>query len=88
MHITLTDEEDVPEAVGKLRVIYPNLMKLDYDNRRTRSQAEPEAPEETEEKMPMELFADFYQMQNQQPMTEEQKAFAGRLMAQIWEEKE
>ena len=31
-HITLTDEEDVLDAISKLRMIYPNLMKLDYDN--------------------------------------------------------
>ena len=36
LHITLTDEEDIPDVIGKLRVIYPNLMKLDYDNARTR----------------------------------------------------
>lgn len=36
-HITLTDEEDIPDAIGKLRAIYHHLMKLDYDNKRTRS---------------------------------------------------
>ena len=53
MHITLTDEEDIPEAVRKLQVIYPNLMKLDYDNQRTRGKAAfleaAEAEEKTEE---------------------------------------
>ena len=29
VHITLTDEEDIPDAVGKLRLVYPFLMKLD-----------------------------------------------------------
>ena len=37
LHITLTDEEDILDAIGKLRSIYPNVMKLDYDNQRTRS---------------------------------------------------
>ena len=36
LHITLTDEEDILDAIGKLRSIYPNVMKLDYDNKRTR----------------------------------------------------
>ena len=36
-HITLTDEEDIPDAIGKLRTVYHRLMKLDYDNKRTRS---------------------------------------------------
>ena len=39
LHVTLTDEEDQPDAIGKLRAIYPNIMKLDYDNQRTRSAA-------------------------------------------------
>ena len=37
MHITLTDEEDIPDVMNRLRVIYPNIMKLDYDNKRTRN---------------------------------------------------
>ena len=40
LHVILTDEEDVPEAMGKLRTIYPNLLKLSYDNLRTQSTGE------------------------------------------------
>ena len=50
MHITLTDEEDIPEAVRKLQVIYPNLMKLDYDNQRTRGRKSFADVQEVEEK--------------------------------------
>ena len=57
MHITLTDEEDIPDAIGKLRVIYPNLMKLDYDNKRTRSSAKLDIIENIEERSPLDLFA-------------------------------
>ena len=35
-HITLTDEEDIVDGIQKLRVIYPNSMRLDYDNTRTK----------------------------------------------------
>ena len=38
IHIVLTDEEDIPEAMGKLRTVYPNIMSLEYDNSRTRSE--------------------------------------------------
>lgn len=37
VHITLTDKEDIPDAVRKLRIICPCLMKLDYDKKRTRA---------------------------------------------------
>ena len=38
--MTLTDEEDIPDGLQKLRTIYPNIMRLEYDNRRTRKDAE------------------------------------------------
>ena len=88
LHITLTDEEDIVDAVGKLRVIYPNLMKLDYDNRRTRENREISAGDEMEAKTPMELVREFYERQNNQPMNGKQEALVSRLMEKIWEEKE
>lgn len=86
-HITLTDEEDVPDAPAKLRTIYPNLMKLDYDNLRTRSENTIFGTEKTEEKSPSELFDEFYRLQNNRPMTETQREFLQTLTEEIWEEK-
>ena len=88
VHITLTDEEDVPNAVGKLRVIYPNLMKLDYDNRRTRAGSSLGGAEEVARRSPLELLEEFYEKQNGRPMGEEQRAFARGWMERIWEEDE
>lgn len=86
LHITLTDEEDIPDAVAKLRTVYPNLLKLDYDNTRTRSQMEITGGEDVEQKSPLELFAQLYEKQNNQPMSEEQSHFVKGLMETIWEE--
>lgn len=85
IHITLTDEEDIPDAIGKLRVIYPNLMKLDYDNKRTRSSARLDIIENIEQRSPFELFAEFYENQNNQPMNCEQSEFMKSLIESIWE---
>lgn len=87
VHITLTDEEDIPDAVSKLRIIYPNLMKLDYDNKRTRAGIVLEGAED-QQRSPLELLEEFYEKQNGQPMGEEQRAFAKSLMERIWEEDE
>ena len=65
-HITLTDEEDVPEAIGKLRTIYPNIMRLDYDNTRTRTNNAVTEIENIELKSPLELFKEFYVIRNNQ----------------------
>lgn len=85
-HITLTDEEDIPDAIGKLRSIYHHLMKLDYDNKRTRSSSEITADLAVEEKTPIQLFSDFYELQNNQPLNEEQATFLNGLIETIWEE--
>lgn len=86
-HITLTNESDVPDAAARLRVIYPNLMKLDYDNRRTRAMHgadDDTAPAES--RSPLALFSDFYEHQNGQPMTEEQETYMKQLIARLQEE--
>ncbi|MBS1401694.1 MAG: exonuclease SbcCD subunit D [Oscillospiraceae bacterium] len=84
VHITLTDEADIPEAVGKLRAVYPNLMRLDYDNSRTRGSAEILGVAEVEHRSPLELFDEFYALQNNQPMRGEQRAYLQGLIEQIW----
>ena len=86
MHITLTDEEDIPDGVGKLRSIYHNLMRLDYDNKRTRSNSQITGAENVQEKSPLELFSDFYELQNNQPLSEEQSEYIRTLIESIWEE--
>lgn len=85
LHITLTDEEDVPDAAAKLRIIYPLLMKLDYDNTRTRNQQQVSELSDVEKKTPMELFDAFYEMQNGQEMSEDQKEYMKGLIEKIWE---
>lgn len=85
VHITLTDEEDVPDALGKLRLIYPYLMKLDYDNQRTHAAGVGDEGGDLQRKSPMELLEEFYELQNGQPMGQEQRQFARQLMERIWE---
>ena len=84
LHITLTDETDIPYAAQKLRVVYPNLLRLDYDNTRTRAGIQLGEVEDLERKTPMELFAAFYEKHNGQPLSEEQRAFSAALMEEIW----
>lgn len=85
-HITLTDEEDVLDAVSKLRILYPNLMKMDYDNKRVRTQAEYTAVEEVEKKCPEQLIDAFYYMQNGKHLSEEQRTLVRKTMESIEEE--
>ena len=84
--ITLTDEEDIPGVMGRLSAIYPHIMKLEYDNRRTRAAGIDYLGEQAYEKKPGELFEEFYEKQNGMPMTEEQRAYLSELIESIWEE--
>lgn len=86
LHITLTDEEDVLDAAEKLRVIYPNLMKLDYDNTRTRSSGTVTISDDLDRKSPLELFKDFYEQQNNMDLNGQQKEYISGLIEEIWEE--
>ena len=83
LQVTLTDEEDVPDALQKLRIIYPNLMRLAYDNSRTRQDREVEAALAVEQKSELELLGEFYELQNNQPMSGEQAAFAEALIREL-----
>ena len=80
VRIILTDEEDIPDGIQKLRVIYPNLMRLEYDNSRTRQNRAVEAVADVEQKSDLELFEEFYELQNNQPMSEQQRAYIKQLL--------
>ncbi len=87
VHITLTDEDDIPDAVGKLRIIYPYLMKLDYDNSRTRAGLLPtDDLEDMPRHSPLELLETFYEAQNGQAMSDAQRSYARDLIEHIWGE--
>ena len=83
--MTLTDEEDVPDALGRLRSIYHNIMKLDYDNLRTRAVYNNEIPDEVERKSPLDLFDEFYNLQNGRNLNEEESSYVQSKIDELWE---
>jgi len=85
LHVILTDEEDVTEALGRLRMIYPNIMKLTYDNTRTRADQVIDGAENVKSRSPLELFEELYELQNNRPMSDEQRRFTQELIETIRE---
>lgn len=83
IHITLTDEDDIPDALANLRRIFPRLLRLDYDNTRTRQFARNLASAHSEKVHPLSLFAEFYEKQNNTTLTEEQNLFMKQLIEEI-----
>ena len=80
LHIILTDEEDIPEAGGKIRAIYPNYLHISYDNTRTRTDQVVDCAENVRRKSKLELFDELYQLQNNQPMSDTQRFFLQELI--------
>ena len=85
LQVVLTDENDVPNAMSDLRRVYPNIMKLSYDNTRTREDRSLELNRDVEKKSPIDLFKEFYENQNNQSLTDEQREFMEELIEEIWE---
>ena len=87
VRIILTDEQDEPEVMAKLRNIYPNIMRVEYDNKRTRATGSLlETAASTDKKAPTEYLGEFFEMQNGKPMSDEQTKYTETLFAEIWEE--
>lgn len=72
MHVTLTDEDEIIDAIGKLRSVYPNVMSLSFDNTRTKASADYGAVEDVEVITDIELFEKFFELQNGIRMKERQ----------------
>lgn len=79
----LTDEDDVVDGMQKLRTIYPNLMQLEYDNQRTREAKEITEAQVAEEKSELEYFEEFFELQNNHPMLQEQREFVSGLIGKL-----
>lgn len=71
----LTDEDEVYDAIGQLRQVYPNMMRIDFENSRSRQDinSNSAASGDVARKSPLELFEEFYAKQNNLEMTEDQR---------------
>lgn len=82
----LTDEEDILNAIGKLKSIYPNLMSMEYDNTRTRSYSVVDNVETGEAKSPLDYFEKFFEKQNGRKMSEKQRDYLLEILGEAREE--
>jgi putative protease len=83
--LTLTDEDDVPDAMARLQQIYKNALELRYDNARTRESAAFLGADTVEQKSAFELFSEFFAQQNNAEMTAEQSEFMRVMIEEIEE---
>ena len=68
----ITDDDYIMDAIGKLRSVYKNVLKLEYQNKRTEGNKDILFGVQSSEKMnPIDLFGDFYQKQNNVSLNDE-----------------
>lgn len=84
VRVTLTDEEEIPDAIAGLRTVYPNIMELRYDNTRTRNIGKVEGTVDINNRSPLDLVSEFYSLRNGKDMSEEQTAIVEKLIEEIW----
>lgn len=82
----LTDEDDILNAIGKLKSIYPNLMSMEYDNTRTRSYSVVDNVETGETKSTLDYFEEFFEKQNGRKMSEKQRNYLLEILGEAREE--
>lgn len=82
--ITLLDEDDVVNAAANLKTVYKNLMRLEYDNARTKKTAELSSAVEPEKKTPLELFEELYKTQQNRELSDAQRDYLNGIIEKIW----
>lgn len=81
----ITNEEPVYDAIGKIKKIYPNTLKLEIQNSKTINKNEEQNInlEELKKKSELELFSDFYKLQNNLELNEEQKEIVKNIISEV-----
>ena len=75
IYVTLTDEDTVNDAMGIFQQVYPNTVKIDYDNSHTRAIEQVDISSIAENKSFSELIGDFYRLMYQCEMSEEEMKY-------------
>lgn len=83
VQITLTDEDDIPNAMDRLQAVYKNALDLKYDNTRTRANATVLGGDGIEEKSAYELFNEFFIERNNAEMSPVQSDYVRALIEKI-----
>lgn len=78
--VTLTDSVEIPDAFVQIRRRCPNLLRLDYDNDRTRREGDISAFDPIAFRTPAERVAEFFEAANGRPLSEFQRKLVEELL--------
>lgn len=85
-HVLLTDEQPIPDVLSRLRLHYPNITHIDWDNTRTRHTDDFSTAADMSRHTPLTLFSEFFERTNGAVMSQEQSSYIDALIRSIWEE--
>lgn len=84
IHAILTDEDNIVDAIGRLRSVYPNIMKLEFENSMSKvNENAKTSASDVQKKNPMELFEEFFVSQNNVELKPEQKEIMRRVLERL-----
>lgn len=73
LRVTLTDKS-LPDAMAKLRVLYPNILRLDWEQVVAPQSRARERLANVRQSTPLELFSAFYEQQTGEQLTSDERA--------------
>ncbi|MDD3172979.1 MAG: exonuclease SbcCD subunit D [Herbinix sp.] len=84
IHAILTDDEEIYDAIGKLRSVYPNIMRLDFENSKSVWNSNAKlAAVDVKNRKSSELFEEFFENQNNITMSDSQKIIMLKLFEEV-----
>lgn len=85
VRVILTDENELIDPVSKLRRVYPNLLRLEFSNKRYNYNNEVIETSSIEKKTPLNLFEEFYLSQNNVSLDDDLRAIFNECMEESYE---
>ena len=84
IHMVLTDEDEVSDAINRLRDLYPNIMTLAYENKRTSEEKSLEDLRDFDEKSPLTMFEHFYEFRNNAKLSPDKEKLIKEIIDEVW----
>lgn len=86
LDVILTDDDYIINAIGKLRKFYPNILKLEYENKISSNEVSDNIDIDKSNMSPIDLFSEFYKMQNGIELSTKKKKIIEEVIKEVNDE--
>ena len=86
LDVILTDDDYIINAIGKLRKFYPNILKLEYENKISSNEVSDNIDIDKNNMSPIDLFSEFYKMQNGIELSTKKKKIIEEVIKEVNDE--